>query len=439
LRLEIEEDKIAKIQLFDKKNYTLVSNLDNIIIFPAKHFVMPKNRLERAIATINTDLQKRLAEIEDPVVGARLKNRITHDISMLRATGYCEGIENYSSYFDNRSNRPFCLLDFYKKGFLFIIDESHIATPQLQAMYRGDQSRKKNLVDYGFRLPSAMDNRPLRFEEIEEKFQNTIFVSATPGNYEKQNASVIAEQIIRPTGVLDPKILVHGREGQLDNLLQNIKETSRKDFRTLITVLTKKFAEELALFLEGKGIAVCYLHSDIKTPQRSEILDKLQSGVFEAVVGINLLREGLDLPNVALLAIMDADIQGFLRDERSLIQTIGRAARNTESKVILYADKITDSMKMAMQETERRRNTQIMYNEKHNITPVTAMRQLGKEGRPTFAGNQVVVKPKPNRGTEEHRTQSLEKLQKQMMQAAKNRDFERAIELREIIKKIQKN
>lgn len=438
IRIEVEEDKIKSMKFIDKKNYDKVMDVDNIIIFPAKHFVIMEDRLENALHHIKQDLDSQLKEIEDPIIKARLKNRVTHDLNMLRATGYCQGIENYSSYFDNRTERPFCLLDFFPKDFLFIIDESHISLPQLHAMWRGDASRKKNLVDFGFRLPSAFNNRPLKFEEIEDFLQNSIFVSATPGEYEKKNAKIIAEQIVRPTGVVDPEITVRPREGQLDHLLKKIKETTAKNFCSLITVITKKLAEELAAFLEGKGIRVCYLHSEIDTPQRSNILDKLQNGDIEVVVGINLLREGLDLPKVAFMAIMDADIEGFLRDTRSLIQTIGRAARNTESQVVMYADKITDSMKAAIDETIRRRKLQLNYNQKHGITAKTAIKSekvsLGQKiGTKTKADSKL----KARRGTEEHLDQSLEKLQKQMMKAASERKFEKAIQLREMIKKMQ--
>lgn len=439
LRIEVEEDIIIKLQFLEKKNYEKMGETDNIIIFPAKHFVILKDRLESSLFKITADLNERLLEIEDSVIRARLKNKVMHDINMLKTTGYCDGIENYSSYFDNRTERPFCLLDFYEKDFLFIIDESHIAIPQLRAMYNGDQSRKKNLIDYGFRLPSAANNRPLKFEEIEKKFENAIFVSATPGEYEQTKASIVAEQFVRPTGILDPIIKIHPREKQLDHLLLKIKEASSKNFRSLITVLTKKFAEELAVFLEAKGILVCYIHSDIKTTQRSEILNKLSSGELEAIVGINLLREGLDLPNVAFLAIMDADIEGFLRDTRSLIQTIGRAARNTESQVVLYADKITKSMKTAIDETDRRRKIQQEYNETHNITPKTVGKNADAKNSKDFSGNKKAapIKDKARRGTTEHAEQSIEKLQKQMIKAAKENDFEKAIKIRELIKKIQ--
>ena len=439
LRIEVDDDKISKLYYIDKKNFDVQGDCDNILIFPAKHFTIPKNRLENATQKILADLELRLSELTDPVIKTRLESRVKHDVSMMLSTGYCEGIENYSSYLDERNdlNRPFCLLDFFKKDFLFIIDESHIAVPQLGAMFKGDQSRKQNLIDFGFRLPSAKDNRPLKFEEVEGFFSNTIFVSATPSDYELKNSSVVAEQIVRPTGIIDPLVFIHPRENQLVHLLGQIKETIQKGFRSLVTVLTKKFAEELAVFLEGKGLKVCYLHSEIKTTERTEIINKLRSGEFDVLVGINLLREGLDLPEVAFLAILDADIEGFLRNERSLIQTIGRAARNTESIVYLYADKITDSMKRAMDETTRRRSLQESYNKMHGIKPKSTERIVQKSisKQATMASYQKSQKPR--KGTDEHKEMSVDKLKKMMIKAAKDKNFTKAIELREIIKKLE--
>ncbi len=437
LSFELEADEIVKISLIDKKEFRLISEIDNIFIFPAKHFVTPKDRLQGAVQQIRDDLEKRLAQIDDPVIKARLKARVTHDINMLLSTGYCNGIENYSSYFDNRTDngRPFCLLDFFDKDFLFIIDESHIAIPQLNAMYKGDQSRKQSLVDFGFRLPTALSNRPLQFSETEKFFNNVVFVSATPGPYETKHCPVVAEQLIRPTGIVDPEIFIHPRENQLQHLVEKIKETSKTGYRSLVTVLTKKFAEELAKYLEKKGIAVCYMHSEIKTPQRTELLNKLRAGEFEALVGINLLREGLDLPEVAFMAIIDADIEGFLRNERSLIQTIGRAARNTSSSVFLYADKITDSMQKALSETSRRRIIQQKHNKQNNIDPKNTERTVIRSIAVT--PSQVKTKKsKRDMSSEEFKNFSVDQLKKEMLKAAENKDFQKAIKLREMIKKI---
>jgi len=371
LRIELFGDEIESIELVDKNNNSVNSTLDNMIIFPAKHFVTTDEKRDAAIDQIKNDLAIAKNKLENPLYRERLKTRVGHDIEMLEETGYCSGIENYSRYFDGRKpgERPYCLFDFFKDDFLLIFDESHISIPQLNGMYKGDRSRKKSLIDFGFRLPSAFDNRPLKFEEIEEFFKDVIFVSATPGKYELQNSMNIVEQLIRPTGVVDPTVEVVQRNGQIDHLVEQIRETSKRGFRTLVTVLTKRMAEDLAIYLEKKKVKACYMHSELKTLQRTELLQKLREGTFEVLVGINLLREGLDLPEVALVAIMDADIEGFLRDERSLVQTIGRAARNTESRVIFYADKITKSMKRALEETARRREFQMEYNENHGVVP----------------------------------------------------------------------
>ena len=373
--------------------------------------------------------------MKNPLYQERLKARVTHDIEMIRERGHCPGIENYSSHFDGRvpGEPPFCLLDFFGDDFLLVIDESHIALPQLRGMYAGDKTRKHTLIDFGFRLPSAADNRPLKFEEIQRYFKDVIFVSATPGEYELEKSQPIVEQIIRPTGLVDPIILTHPRENQIEHLIEQIKETKEKGFRSLVTVLTKKLAEELAHFLEEQRIKVCYLHSDIKTPERTELLHKLRLGVFDCMVGVNLLREGLDLPEVALVAIMDADIESFLRDKRSLIQIIGRAARNTESKVVLYTDKITKSMQGAIDETTRRREAQIAYNEEHNITPVSVKRDVTKSISKIQQAIAAASKLKKKRhGLDKITVETkLADLEKQMQEAAENFEFEKAIELRE--------
>ena len=446
LRIELFGNEIEGLQWVDKHNNNVIKNLDNVLIFPAKHFVTTEDKKQAAIVSIQAELDQYAPTIENPIYQDRIKKRIAHDIEMIKEVGYCSGIENYSVHFDGRKTGepPFCLFDFFDKDLLLVIDESHIAVPQLRGMYTGDRSRKKSLIDFGFRLPSAYDNRPLQFEEIERFFKNVIFVSATPSDYELRNSSNIVEQIIRPTGLVDPKIEVISRVGQIDHLVSQIKETTDKGFRTLVTVLTKKLAEEFARYLEEQKIKVCYLHSDLKTPKRTELLQKLRMGVFDCLVGVNLLREGLDLPEVALMAIMDADIESFLRDKKSLIQLIGRAARNTESKVITYADKVTKSMKAAIDETDRRRRIQQEHNQKHNITPKSVQREvtksitklqeaIGKASKSSKKGkkkNSKIMSP-------EQIQQELMKLELQMQKAAQELDFEKAITLRDNWIKLQ--
>jgi excinuclease ABC subunit B len=449
VRIELFGDVVERIEFVDRLNYKVLRSVDNIIIFPAKHFVTTEKQREDAIVHIQADLQLALAAQENPLYKERLKTRVGHDIAMLRNTGYCSGIENYSRYFEGRrpDEQPYCLFDFFDKDFLLVVDESHIAIPQLGAMYNGDRSRKKALIEYGFRLPSAYDNRPLQFAEIEKYFNDAIFVSATPSAYEithmKAAGNTVVEQVVRPTGILDPEITIQPRTGQLDDLLRRIKKTTEAGYRTLVTVLTKKMAEEMADYLEQRGIKVCYLHSEVKTPERSALLLKLRQGVFDCLVGINLLREGLDLPEVALVAIMDADIEGFLRDERSLIQTIGRAARNTMSTVILYADKITKSMDAAISETARRRTLQQEYNTAHGITPITVTREVAdslstiQENIAAASARNKKKKEKvtraPKKGTAAFDTY-VANLRDRMQQAARDGDFEIAIELREELK-----
>lgn len=445
LRIELFGDEIDRLEFVDRMNNTVHRSTDTMIIFPAKHFVTTEEQREKAIVDIEHDLARELEAQDNELYKERLRTRINHDITMLRNTGYCSGVENYSRYFDGRKpgERPYCLFDFFDDDFLLVLDESHIAVPQLGAMYKGDKSRKTSLIEYGFRLQSAADNRPLKFEEIEDYFKNVIFVSATPGEYElkasKDAQHETVEQVVRPTGIVDPAIEVVPRRGQLEHLLFNIRETTEKGYRTLITVLTKKMAEEFAEYLEDKGIRVCYLHSDIKTPERAELLLKLRQGVFDCLVGINLLREGLDLPEVALVAIMDADIEGFLRNERSLVQTIGRAARNTHSKVLMYADKMTKSMQAAINETNRRRELQQAYNEAHGIVPRTVTREvtasitsLQQKIAAASAGKKKKKRDgkAPKKGTPAFQ-QLVKEMQQQMQQAAADLDFETAIELRE--------
>jgi excinuclease ABC subunit B len=445
LRIEMFGNAIEAMQWISKLNNKVEMELDNTIVFPAKHFVTPQDRIEGAVRSIRNELQAWAPQVKNPLYQERIKQRVSHDIEMLQEVGYCSGIENYSVHFDGRKSgdKPYTLFDFFgKDDFMLMIDESHIAVPQLRGMYAGDRSRKKVLIDFGFRLPSAYDNRPLRFEEIEKYFHDVVFVSATPGPYELEKSDTVVEQIIRPTGLIDPAIEVQPRPGQMDHLVEEIEKTSEKGFRTLVTVLTKKLAEELAHYLEDRGIKVCYLHCELKTPQRTELLQKLRLGVFDCLVGVNLLREGLDLPEVALVAIMDADIESFLRDKRSLIQTIGRAARNTESKVIMFADKITRSMQEAIEETMRRRTLQMAHNEQHDITPVTVKREVVK----SISNIQLAIaeasksnkkKKKEAVLSDEERLQKIEQLRDEMVAAAENMDFEKAIALRDEIKRLK--
>lgn len=438
LRIELFGDTIESLQWVDKYNNKVLLDLDNTIIFPARHFVTTDAKKETAIRSIQAELEQWLPQVENPLYKERLSKRVAHDIEMLREVGFCSGIENYSIHFDGRTTgeAPFCLFDFFPKDFLLIIDESHIALPQLRGMYAGDRARKKSLIDFGFRLPSAFDNRPLTFQEIERYFNDVIFVSATPSDYELRHSQQIVEQIIRPTGLLDPQVEIHSRIGQMDHLIDSIKQTTKKGYRSLVMVLTKKLAEELAHYLEDKQIKVCYLHSDLKTPQRTELLQKLRLGVFDCLVGVNLLREGIDLPEVALVAIMDADVESFLRDKRSLIQIMGRAARNTESKVLLYADKTTQSMAAAIAESNRRRTIQQAHNEKHGITPESVKREVTKSItnlQKLIADASYINKRKKKKESvtapADVQARILE-LEHAMMQAAEKLDFETAIALR---------
>ena len=377
LRLSFYGDEIEEMCTIDPVTGKTLEKMDNVAIFPANLYVAPKNRTQGAIRQIQDELMARKASFESEgrfLEAKRIEDRVTYDLEMIRELGYCSGIENYSRFFDGRKtgDRPFCLLDYFPKDYLLVIDESHVTVPQIRAMYGGDRSRKMALVDYGFRLPSAMDNRPLNFDEFETLTNQIIYVSATPGDYElKQTEGVVVEQVIRPTGLLDPIIEIRPGVNQVDDLLDEVDKSIKNGHRILVTTLTKRMAEELAKYMAKLNIKCRYIHSEIKTMERVEILRDLRLGVFDVLIGINLLREGLDLPEVALVAILDADKEGFLRSDRALIQTIGRAARNSEGRVIMYADKTTDSMARTIDETNRRRLKQIKYNEEHGITPTT--------------------------------------------------------------------
>jgi excinuclease ABC subunit B len=423
LRIELLGNTIESLSWVSKLNNTVLHTLDNTVIFPAKHFVTSPERQEAAIISIQEELDATLPMISNPLYRERLKTRVTHDLEMLRETGRCSGIENYSAHFDGRKTgeAPFCLFDFFGDDFLLIIDESHIAIPQLRGMYAGDRARKKALIEFGFRLPSAYDNRPLMFDEIEHYFKDLIFVSATPGDYELQHSDRLVEQIIRPTGLVDPAVIVRPRPGQLDDLLARIQDTT----------------EELARNLQEKQIKVCYLHSELKTPQRTQLLQKLRLGVFDCLVGVNLLREGLDLPEVAFVAIMDGDLESFLRDKRSLIQIIGRAARNTQANVVIYADTITGSMKAALDETSRRRTLQQAYNQEHGITPTTVKRDVVKsisniqEAIAQASAQKRGKKRKADPTTPEEIVLRMTEIEADMQEAAHALDFEKAIALRD--------
>jgi excinuclease ABC subunit B len=377
LRLSFYGDEIEEMCTIDPVTGKTLEKMDNVAIFPANLYVAPKNRTQGAIRQIQDELMARKASFESEgrfLEAKRIEDRVTYDLEMIRELGYCSGIENYSRFFDGRKtgDRPFCLLDYFPKDYLLVIDESHVTVPQIRAMYGGDRSRKMALVEYGFRLPSAMDNRPLNFDEFETLTNQIIYVSATPGDYElKQTEGVVVEQVIRPTGLLDPIIEIRPAVNQVDDLLDEVDKSIKNGHRILVTTLTKRMAEELAKYMAKLNIKCRYIHSEIKTMERVEILRDLRLGVFDVLIGINLLREGLDLPEVALVAILDADKEGFLRSDRALIQTIGRAARNSEGRVIMYADKMTDSMSRTIDETNRRRIKQIKYNEEHGITPTT--------------------------------------------------------------------
>jgi len=428
IRIELFGNQIERIMEVDKNTGARREELKYFYIYPARHFVVPEEAKKAAIVSIRKELAGALPHL-DMIEAHRLEQRTNYDIEMIEETGYCKGIENYSRHFDGRrpGEKPYCLLDYFPEDFLVIIDESHQTIPQLHGMYNGDLSRKKTLVDYGFRLPSALDNRPLKFVEFEQYMGQVVFVSATPGPYELRRSAQVVEQIIRPTGLVDPNVEVRQTEGQTDDVIREVKKTVARGDRVLITTLTKKLAEELSEYLADRGIRTRYLHSEIQTLERSEIIRELRLGKFDVLVGINLLREGLDIPEVGFIGILDADKEGFLRDAKSLIQIIGRAARNVNSRVVLYADTMTDSMKSAISETKRRREMQVAYNKEHHIIPQTIIKPV-KEKEVEVKDTKHVPKAEiPNVVIE---------LEKQMRDAAENLDFERAIALRDQIKKL---
>ena len=445
IRIEFFGDEIDRIREFDILTGTIIGERDHVAITPASHFATSPEVLDKSIRRIEDELEERLRELnsQDKILEAqRLKQRTNFDIEMIREMGYCTGIENYSRIFDNRDpgTPPKTLLDYFPDDYLMFIDESHVTLPQVRAMYAGDRSRKDTLVEYGFRLPCAYDNRPLKFNEFEKKINQIVFVSATPGQYELDNSSEVAEQIIRPTGLLDPEIEIRPVKGQIDDLYAEIKKTTDAGFRTLITTLTKRMAEDLTKYLTELGVKATYMHSDIDTIERMKIIRELRLGEKDVLVGINLLREGLDIPEVALVAIIDADKEGFLRSETSLIQTIGRAARNAESKVIMYADNITGSMDRAIKETNRRRKIQQEYNEEHNIVPQTII----KDVRDVIEATKVSEEQASYNSDESNKNLSakdkkklIKKYTEEMMEAAKNLQFERAAELRDIIEDLK--
>lgn len=447
IRIEFFGDEIDRIREFDVLTGNIIGERQHVSITPASHFAASEETLEKSIRVIEDELEDRLKVLtaEDKLLEAqRLKQRTNYDIEMIREMGYCQGIENYSRILDGRApgTPPQTLLDYFPEDFLMFIDESHVTLPQVRAMYAGDRSRKTSLVEFGFRLPCAFDNRPLKFSEFESKINQVVFVSATPGEYELDHSKVVAEQIIRPTGLLDPVIEIRPIQGQIDDLYGEIQRTVQRGFRVLITTLTKRMAEDLTKYLKDLNVKATYMHSDIDTLERMKIIRELRLGEVDVLIGINLLREGLDIPEVALVAILDADKEGFLRSETSLIQTIGRAARNSESKVIMYADNITKSMEKSIKETERRRVIQMEYNKEHNITPTT----VSKEVRDIIEATKV-SEQKENYETEVKKAAKkdipieklIEQYEEEMKEAAKNLQFERAAELRDIIKDLKKN
>lgn len=441
VRVEFFGDEIERIREIDVLTGEVLGDREHVAIFPASHYVTSPEVMERALKSIETELEERLAELRENgnlLEAQRLEQRTRYDMEMMREVGFCSGIENYSRHLvgNKPGEPPYTLIDFFPDDFLIVVDESHVTIPQIHGMYNGDQARKSVLVEHGFRLPSAKDNRPLQFLEFEKKINQLIFVSATPGQFEQENSPEVIEQIIRPTGLLDPEIHVRPIKGQIDDLISEIHKRIERDERVLVTTLTKKMSEDLTDYLKEIGIKVRYLHSDIKTIERMEILRDLRLGEFDVLIGINLLREGLDLPEVSFVAILDADKEGFLRAERSLIQTIGRAARNANGQVIMYADKITKSMKIAIDETSRRREIQEQHNTEHGITPQTIRKEIRQviEATKVAEEKEAYGTPKPlHKLNKTERQKMITQMEKEMKQAAKDLQFERAAELRDLI------
>jgi excinuclease ABC subunit B len=432
LRIEMFGDQIERIIEIDKVTGKPIDQHKYFFVYPARHFVMPESKLSGAITSIKEELEGRVGDL-DMIEAHRLKTRTLYDIEMIQETGFCKGIENYSVYFEDRERgeKPYCLLDYFGDDLLIVVDESHQTIPQLHGMYKGDYSRKKNLVDYGFRLPSALDNRPLMFQEFEGYLEknNAIFVSATPGEYEKRESLQVVEQIIRPTGLVDPHVIVRPIKGQIEDLIKEIRTTQKRGDRILVTTLTKRLAEELTEYLAEQGIKTRYMHSEIDTLERTEIIRQFRLGTFDVLVGINLLREGLDIPELGFIGILDADKEGFLRDFKSLIQIIGRAARNVNSKVVLYANNMTDSIRVAVAETARRRKLQMEHNEKHGIVPKTIIKAIQEKMVELKDVKHIPKKEIPK---------MVEGMEKEMMEAAEQLNFERAIYLRDKIKEYKK-
>ncbi|WP_226528845.1 excinuclease ABC subunit UvrB [Metabacillus niabensis] len=443
IRVEFFGDEIDRIREVDALTGEIMGDREHVAIYPASHFVTREEKMEKAIKNIEVELEERLEELRENgklLEAQRLEQRTRYDLEMMREMGFCSGIENYSRHLTLRpaGSTPYTLLDFFPEDSLIVIDESHVTVPQIRGMFNGDQARKQVLVDHGFRLPSAKDNRPLRFEEFEKHIENIVFVSATPGPYEIEHSPEMIQQIIRPTGLLDPTIDIRPIEGQIDDLIGEIQTRVEKNQRVLITTLTKKMSEDLTNYLKEIGIKVNYLHSEIKTLERIEIIRELRLGKYDVLVGINLLREGLDIPEVSLVAILDADKEGFLRSERSLIQTIGRAARNSEGHVIMYADKMTNSMEIAINETKRRREIQEAYNKQHGITPQTIQKEIRDVIRATMAAEdqeeyETNAASKLTKLTKKERDKVIAEMENEMKEAAKSLNFERAAELRDLI------